>query len=97
MLTKPGDVELSTNLPSYMQSVICEQETEAFVIDLRNYDRLVTRRHAFTGRVIAQNALLKLANRALRFSHIPLLSLLAEKFSHSLEHKQRRLLNEDDR
>jgi len=62
-----------------MQTVICEQQTEAFAIDLRNYDRLVTRRHAFTGRLIAQNALLKLSNRAVRFTHIPLLSAIVKK------------------
>ncbi|KAF6032106.1 hypothetical protein EB796_009606 [Bugula neritina] len=74
-----GDIELANGLPTYMQTVICEQQTEAFAIDLRNYDRLVTRRHAFTGRLIAQNALLKLSNRAVRFTHIPLLSAIVKK------------------
>lgn len=79
-----GDIELSTNLSTYMQTVICEQYTEAFAIDLRNYDRLVTRRHAVTGRFIAQNALLKLDNRAHRFTHIPLLQILVERFARLL-------------
>ena len=76
-----GDIELANGLPTYMQTVICEQQTEAFAIDLRNYDRLVTRRHAFTGRLIAQTALLKLTNRAIRFSHIPLLSAMVKTFN----------------
>ena len=64
-----------------MQTVTCEQYTEAFAIDLRNYDRLVTRRHAFTGRFITQNSLLKLDNRAQRFPHIPLLRIVSDKYA----------------
>ncbi|XP_067936759.1 uncharacterized protein [Watersipora subatra] len=77
-----GDIELSTNLPTYMQSVTCEQYTEAFAIDLRNYERLVTRRHTSTGRYIAHNALVKLTNRAQRFPSIHLMEIIAQRFAH---------------
>lgn len=96
-LISAGDIELSTNLSSYMQSVICEQYTEAFAIDLRNYDRLVTRRHASTGRFIAQNALLKLENRAQRFSNIPFLQIVSDKFARLLTDYRRSRRQRDEK
>ncbi|XP_041366460.1 uncharacterized protein LOC121381280 [Gigantopelta aegis] len=43
-----GDVEILFNLPTYHQTVVCTTETDVFVLDMKNFDRLVSRRNKQT-------------------------------------------------
>ena len=94
-----GDVELSTNLSTFMQSVVCEQETVAFVIDTKNYERLVLKRHQTTVKLITHNAMLKLDNRAMRFQQIPLLKAILQRYTQIQlpKQKKRRISDTTDR
>jgi len=85
-----GDVELAANLSTFMQSVVCEQESVAFVIDTKNYERLVSRRHQETVKLITHNAMLKLDNRAMRFQQIPLLKVIIQRYRQQLLPKQKK-------
>ncbi|XP_060079954.1 uncharacterized protein LOC132559361 [Ylistrum balloti] len=40
-----GDLELITGLSTYAQTVICTQEAEVYVLDQKNYDRLIEKRN----------------------------------------------------
>lgn len=73
-----------------MQSVVCEQESVAFVIDTKNYERLVSRRHQETVKLITHNAMLKLDNRAMRFQQIPLLKVIIQRYRQQLLPKQKK-------
>lgn len=91
-----GDIELAAGLQTYLQSVICEQETEAYVLDIRNYDRLISKRNKVTVKIITANAALKLANRSFRFQQIPLLKTLLVKLTELPEQRGRKKQHEDD-
>ncbi|KAJ8298832.1 hypothetical protein KUTeg_022892 [Tegillarca granosa] len=43
-----GDIEATMGLPTYAQTVICTQEAEVYVLDQKNYDRLVEKRNPQT-------------------------------------------------
>ena len=74
-----GDTELTLDLKTYLQSVICTQACSAYILDLKNYERLVVRRNKPTMDLIRQLAQLKMTcrmGRRTNHDHIPLLRTL---------------------
>ncbi|KAH9505366.1 hypothetical protein Btru_058524 [Bulinus truncatus] len=43
-----GDVEMTMDLQTYMQTAICKEHTEVLVLEHKHYERLFTRRHPRT-------------------------------------------------
>lgn len=60
----PGDIEISFGLKTYLQNVIsCCARTELYVLNLRNYDRLIARRNGATLDMLRNGAMTKLKSR----------------------------------
>ena len=69
------------DLNTYLESVVCTQLSELFVLDLQNYDRLVTRRNPKTVDLMRQVVEIKVQSRVSRLNdqQIPLLRSLLYK------------------
>ncbi|XP_059149920.1 uncharacterized protein LOC131936840 isoform X2 [Physella acuta] len=58
-----GDVELTMDLHTYMQTAICKESTEVLVLEHKHYERLFTRRHPRTIDLMRDETGVKLASR----------------------------------
>ena len=61
-----GDTEFILSLKTYMQSVICTHVCHLYVVDVKNYERLVTRRNPKTVDWIREHVEMKLLSRVQR-------------------------------
>ncbi|XP_021347854.1 uncharacterized protein LOC110446855 isoform X2 [Mizuhopecten yessoensis] len=89
-----GDFELITGLPTYAQTVICTQEAEIYVLDQKNYDRLIEKRNP---QVIEMMKGLLMEKYKLRLSWIqdkelPLIRFLLYKLEEKERQKRQRYL-----
>ncbi|XP_033752366.1 uncharacterized protein LOC117336097 isoform X2 [Pecten maximus] len=89
-----GDLELITGLPTYAQTVICTQEAEVYVLDQKNYDRLIEKRNP---QVIEMMKRLLMEKYKLRLSWIqdkelPLIRYLLYKLEEKERQKRQRYL-----
>ncbi|XP_046573601.1 LOW QUALITY PROTEIN: uncharacterized protein LOC124281692 [Haliotis rubra] len=78
-----GDTEICLGLGTYMQTVVCSTETEVFILDMKNFDRLVGRKNPNTIQMMKKLVESKLAIRKdLKYAqHIPLLKFLHYKLT----------------
>ncbi|XP_055959244.1 uncharacterized protein LOC126832679 [Patella vulgata] len=78
-----GDTELSMNLKTYMQTVVCTADTEVFMLDLKTYDRLVGRKNLGTVAKMKAHVVDKLETRLTLVAgdQIPLLRYLHYKLT----------------
>ncbi|XP_064635011.1 uncharacterized protein LOC135492444 isoform X2 [Lineus longissimus] len=75
-----GDVELSLDLPTYIFTIHCIQDTEVFSLDLKNYERLVTRKNPWSIQLMKDMVAIKLHCRILRLDNaVPILNALLHK------------------
>uniref|UniRef100_A0A1I8INU3 Cyclic nucleotide-binding domain-containing protein n=1 Tax=Macrostomum lignano TaxID=282301 RepID=A0A1I8INU3_9PLAT len=90
-----GDIEHGMDLSTYAQSVICVQPTEVFVLDSKNFERLVLnkRNQAQTLEILARKAETKLMSRVTRAldKQVPLIRNLCHRIleSHRAEERRR--------
>ncbi|XP_069133201.1 LOW QUALITY PROTEIN: uncharacterized protein [Argopecten irradians] len=89
-----GDLELITGLPTYAQTVICTQEAEVYVLDQKNYDRLIEKRNP---QVIEMMKRLLMEKYKLRLSWIqdnelPFIRYLLYKLEEKERQKRQRYL-----
>ena len=82
-----GDVEILFNLQTYHQTVVCTSEIEFFVLDMKNFDRLVSKRNKQTLDVMRVHAETMLRTRkTLRTGkQIPLLEYLHFKINEKIQ------------
>ncbi|ESP01902.1 hypothetical protein LOTGIDRAFT_238088 [Lottia gigantea] len=78
-----GDIELSMNLKTWMQTVVCTADTEVYFLDMKTYDRLVNRKNLSTVSKMKAHVIDKLKTRMelIPNGHVPLLSYLHYKLT----------------
>ncbi|XP_046349863.2 uncharacterized protein LOC124130870 [Haliotis rufescens] len=78
-----GDTEICLGLGTYMQTVVCSTDTEVFILDMKNFERLVGRKNPNTIQMMKKLVESKLAIRKdLKYAqHIPLLKFLHYKLT----------------
>ncbi|XP_074659858.1 uncharacterized protein LOC141912511 isoform X2 [Tubulanus polymorphus] len=93
-----GDMELSMELPTYMQTLHCMQATEVYSLDMKNFERLVSRKNPWTVEAMRNSAEVKIESRAMRFDkHIPLLNALMHKIADSHFQKEKQHMPKEDK
>ncbi|XP_013418849.1 uncharacterized protein LOC106179668 [Lingula anatina] len=82
-----GDIEIAMNLDTYFATVICTTNTQAFLLDLKTYERLIIKKNKPTIETLTLHAETKLMSRvtSLQGSQVPLLRHLAFKLHHQEE------------
>lgn len=65
-LSHTGEIEQAMELQTYAQSVVCTQPTEIYVLDGKNYERLVQKRNPRTVEMLKMRAQTKLYFRLAR-------------------------------
>nr|KAI8748793.1 hypothetical protein BgiMline_018225 [Biomphalaria glabrata] len=58
-----GDVEMTMELQTYMQTAVCKEFTEVLVLEYKHYERLFTRRHPRTIEAMRDDIGVRLASR----------------------------------
>ncbi|XP_048755918.2 uncharacterized protein LOC125666724 isoform X5 [Ostrea edulis] len=58
-----GDIEIYNNLSTYMHTVKCTANTEVFILDTKNYDRIVGKRNTATINIMREYVKAKLETR----------------------------------
>ncbi|XP_035824244.1 uncharacterized protein LOC118477140 [Aplysia californica] len=78
-----GDAEMGLDLPINTETVVSTASTTVLVLNTKNYERLVSRKHAFTVTRLQRLALNKVSTRAnsSKGSLVPLLKHLARELS----------------
>lgn len=73
-----GDTEVLMNLSTYMQTVKCTANTNVYILDLKNFERLVGKRNPHTMNIMRESVKAKLKTRAemKNGEHIPFLNFL---------------------
>ncbi|XP_064621913.1 uncharacterized protein LOC135484417 isoform X2 [Lineus longissimus] len=59
-----GDIEMVLNLPTYMHTIQCTANTEVLILDMKNYERLITRKNPQTIQIMKEKVVEKLSNRS---------------------------------
>ncbi|XP_013410681.1 uncharacterized protein LOC106173900 isoform X1 [Lingula anatina] len=62
-----GDVEVSLDTPSYLQTAVAIEPCETFLLTLRTFERLINRKYAKTADMIRMQSLDKIERRMRRF------------------------------
>ncbi|XP_074659542.1 uncharacterized protein LOC141912223 [Tubulanus polymorphus] len=88
-----GDIEMYMDMPTYMQTVICTARTEVYILDSKNFERLVTRKNPATLESLKFSVVSKLRSRAptQQGKHVPLLKHLLFKLTDFKQPEQRHL------
>lgn len=78
-----GDAEVISKLDTYMQTVVCTSSTQVYVLDMKNYERLVLKKNPATLQVIKDIVSDKLLGRmsSHQGKQIPLLKYLHFKLN----------------
>ena len=58
-----GDAEFVLELKTYLQTVECTESCEVYILNMKNYERLVTKRNSKTIDLLRQHAQVKLYGR----------------------------------
>ena len=58
-----GDMELTMDLSSYVQSAVCKETTEVLVLERKHYERLFLRRHPRTIETMRDQIGVKISSR----------------------------------
>lgn len=94
-----GDTEFALDMNTYIQSVVCTQVTDVFALDMKNYERLVTKRNPKTIELLRESAELKLSSRVgrLQENSAPLLRSILQKLKNASKQpkRQHRQTSED--
>ncbi|CAH1788853.1 unnamed protein product [Owenia fusiformis] len=70
-----GDLELIMNLGSYYSTIICTAQTEVYLLNIKNFDRLVSKRNPLTLDIVKEHVITKLKGRvdSVQGAEVPLL------------------------
>ncbi|ELT96736.1 hypothetical protein CAPTEDRAFT_222490 [Capitella teleta] len=82
-----GALEVVLGLETYAHSVRCTSSTDVFILDLKNIDRLITKRNAHTLERLRKSVEAKLRVRLNRHSNLEVYSHLLQK-AVDMQHKQ---------